>query len=636
MVPSGSELKTRLSAFGDDRRRYVRMWDMCLLFLQGRQNIVYDRMADDFRKARVDGSSVTINLMINIYRNLKSRLSVAYPSTTVLPSSPSAEDVVKAKSSEAALQYYWAAQNMGDKFQDCIGWLLTTGNVGLHTKYNGKDVVTEVITPYNMFFEPGTVDPKDSNWIAYSREVNRKDLEKAYPKHLELIKKSASASNIADDPSSRTMFGLGPSKTLRDRLTIYEVYFKNGERRVLLDSTYLFEGKWKGKIPPLQYIRYTAIPGRLWGLGALEPLIDIQLQYNKSRSQVIDNAELIGNPKWLVPKTAGIGPNAITSRKGEKIYYNPSGGAPTAVTPPSLPGFVLQNTSQLASEMLDVAGVHATTLGKRAIGVTSGKAIEALSGRDMTQLQDAMNNLAHACSNSAVVILSLMKAHYTEPKMVRMMDSLGDVVFRYLKSTDLVEDPEVFIEAGSLFRNEKQDRDEKILEMLQLQLIDKETALRELKFGTGNSFVSKKLQAIAHANDLLMAAASGAAIEIFPTDDLTAFSEVFGDFIQSAEYYNLPEDRQQYIRDVYISVASFGSEHEQMTKQHLQRTVFPPQAERPAEAMDLEVSLESPVAALQAEAEFDRTSSLKMARQMMDGDGTPEQGLRTTRMGGGG
>ena len=31
------------------------------------------------------------------------------------------------------------------------------------------------------------------------------------------------------------------------------------------------------------------------------------------------------------------------------------------------------------------------------------------------------------------------------------------------------------------------------------------------------------------------------------------------------------------------------------------------------------------VVCTRAEAEFDRTSSLKMARQMMDGDGTPEQ-----------
>ena len=634
MIPTGSEMQTRLNAFGDDRRRYSRMWDMTLLFIQGRQNVVYDRLSDDFRKARVEGASVTINLMINIYRNLKSRLAIAYPSTTVLPSSPSSEDVVKAKASEAALQYYWSAQDMSHKFQDCIGWLLTAGNVGLHTKFNGTDVVTEVIAPYNIYFEPGTIRPDESNWTAYSREVNREELIEAYPKFTEIIKKAA-AGNSGTTAFGQKTPGFGAAQQLRDRLTIYEIYFKNGERRVLLDSNYLFKGKWKGRVNPLQFVRYTSIPGRLWGLGAMEPLLDIQLQYNKSRSQIIENAEIIGNPKWLVPKTAGIGPNAITSRKGEKVYYNPSGGAPTPVTPPSLPGFVLQNASQLQSEMLDVAGVHATSLGKRAIGVTSGKAIEALSGRDMTQLQDAMNNLSNAASKQAVVILSLMRAHYSEPKMVRMMDSLGDVVFRYLRGTDLVDDPEVFIEAGSLFRNEKQDRDEKILEMLQLQLIDKDTALRELKFGTGNSFVSKKLQSIAHANDLLMAAVGGAAIEIFPTDDLTAFKEVFGEYIQGAEYYKLPEERQQYIRDVFISIATFGQEHQAAAEAHMRRTVFPRPVERPSDAMDMEVALESPVAAMQAEGEFDRMSSLKLARQMMDGDGTPEQGLRRTPMGGG-
>lgn len=633
-IPTGAELQNHLKSFMDDRRRYCRMWDMVLLFIQGRQNVVYDRMSDDFRKARIEGTSVTINLMINIYRNLKSKLAVAYPSTSVLPSSPSAEDVVKAKASEAALQYYWAAEEMSTKFEEALGWLLTTGNTGIHTKYNGSQVVTEIISPYHIFFEPGTTRPEESNWIAFSREVNRPDLIKAYPKFEDVIKKS-SVGNTNDTPSNTSMFGVGPQKSMRDRLTIYEIYFKDGDRRVLLDSTYLFKGKWSGKNMPLQFVRYTKIPGRLWGLGAMEPLIDIQMQYNKSRSQVIDNAEIIGNPKWLVPKTAGIGPNAITSRKGEKVYYNPSGGAPTLVTPPSLPGFVLHNTSQLASEMLDVAGVHATSLGKRAIGVTSGKAIEALSGRDMTQLQDAQNNLSAAAAKTAVVVLSLMRSHYSEPKMMRMMDSLGEVVFRYLKGTDLVDDPEVFIEAGSLFRNEKQDRDEKILEMLQLQLIDKETALRELKFGTGNSFVSKKLQAIAHANDLLEAAASGNAIEIFPTDDLVAFKEVFGDFIQSAEYYQLSQERQDYLRDVYISVASFGEEHEQAKEAYLRRTVFPRAPNNPEEMMDLEVAIQSPVAAMQSQGEGERVSTLSMARQMMDGDSTPGAGNRRTPMGGG-
>ena len=385
---------------------------------------------------------------------------------------------------------------------------------------------------------------------------------------------------------------------------------------------------------PVQIVRYCKIPGRLWGLGAVEPLLEIQISYNKVRSQIIENAELIGNPKWLIPKTAGVGPNSITSRKGEKIYYNPAGGVPTAVTPPSLPGFVLQNASQLASEMMDVSGLHATSLGKRAVGVTSGKAIEALSGRDMTQLQTTQNDLERASESLGKVVLTLMRRYYTEGKMMRMMDSMGRVVFKYLNSTDLVEDPEICIEAGSLFRNEKQDRDQRILDMLQLGLIEKDTALRELKFGTGNSYVSDKLQAMAHANDILMAAADGKPVEIFPTDDLQAFEQVFGEFIRSADYYELPYEQQSYVRDVFISIVTYNMPDQQAAEAHFKRTVFPRPVATTSAEQAVETAYQSPVSALQQEAEFDRMGSLKMAQQMVDE--VPEQGLRRTGMGGGG
>lgn len=631
-IPKASVMKTKLESFDNDKNRYSRTWDLCLLYLQGRQHLYYDQTANDFRRRGNNASNVTINLLINIYRNIESRLAINYPSLTVLPASPSPEDVVKAQTSEAALRYYWSRESMASVFEEAISWMITCGNVGLYTRYTGKDVCSEVIDPYRLYFEPGTTRLSESNYRAYCKLVNRDELEEAYPEFKEVIKKAAESDYKSP---LRSAFGLYPKEKLKDRLKIYEIFFGNNERRVLLDTTYLFKGKWVGPVNPLQMITYTDIPGRLWGLGCLEPLIDLQSQYNRSRAQVIENADLIGNPKWLIPKTAGVGPNAITNRRGEKVYYNPAGGAPTAITPPSLPGFVLQNISQIASEMMDVSGIHATSLGKRAIGVTSGKAIQELSSKDATQLQTTQANIEKAAADLGTVVLTLMKQYYSEGKMTRMMDSFGKVIFQYLHSTNLVEDPEVFIEAGSLFRNEKQDRDQKIVDMLQLGLIDKQTALTEMQFGTGNAFVTEKLEAMAHANDILQAAVLGHQIEIFTTDDLPAFGEVFSDFVRSPDYYQLPPERQEYIRDVLVSVQTFGKPEQQFVEQMVNDRVFPRATKDPAQAADQVIAMDSPVAALQQSQEFAKLNSLKIARQMMDGEANPEQGVRRTGMGGG-
>jgi hypothetical protein len=88
-------------------------------------------------------------------------------------------------------------------------------------------------------------------------------------------------------------------------------------------------------------------------MGSVEPLIEIQTNYNRAREQVIENADLIANPKWMIPKTAGLASGALGSKAGEKVFYNAAGGpAPHPVSMPSLPSYVLSNVQQLASEML--------------------------------------------------------------------------------------------------------------------------------------------------------------------------------------------------------------------------------------------------------------------------------------------
>lgn len=123
--------------------------------------------------------------------------------------------------------------------------------------------------------------------------------------------------------------------------------------------------------------------------------------------------------------------------------------------------------------MQDVAGIHSVSLGKRAVGISSGKAMNVITSRDMSQLQITQTRIEKAAARIAETTLMLMKQFYDQPKMMRMMDQAGQVIFNQLDATNLNDDPEVFIEAGSLFRNEALDRDAKVLELLQLGLIEK-------------------------------------------------------------------------------------------------------------------------------------------------------------------
>ena len=636
-LPKGSILKKDIEDSSRHRQRITRIWDMCSLFLQGKQHLQWDRNLNSYVGAPQPRGRprVTINMILNIYRNIQARLSVAYPSMTVLPSSPSTEDIQKAEAAETLLRYYWHTNEMKDVITQALEWLLMTGNAAFHTFYDPKTerVVTTAVSPYDVHFESGATSPAESEWVALSHIITRKALKEAYPEHAEFIGQSSDTpSNLHQTLYQRASGTVGVE--LKDRLEIFEVYTKEGGMGMLLGSKWLYKSDWPTNKSPISFVRYTNIPGRLWGVGLIEPLVELQVMYNKGRGQVIQNAELMGNPKWLVPKSSGVGKDALSdSRPGEKVMYNATAGPPPQqITAGALPAYVLDNIRQLSAEMLDVAGVHSTSLGKRAIGIESGAAIESLASRDSQQLQVTQQNIERSMTEVATCVLEMCKTYYNEPRMMRMMDETGRVIHKTLLTTDLCKDPEIYLEAGTLFRDEKPDRDQKILEMVKLQLLDKDEALRALDYRTGNDRVTKRMIGFSHAHDMLDAVIDGHAIEVMPSDDLEAFKEVFKGFMQTSKYYELPPERQDYIRDVLVSVLTFGKEDEEFERMELERTVFPRLSPKPKAAVSAMATMSSPMAAEQVGMQAGQMAQ----RRALTDDANPEQGLGRTQMGGGG
>jgi len=632
----GARFKKDIDRSRQQKLPFVRLWDMCNLFLQGKQHLRFDRnsqywVGDYPRNKR---HRVTINMILNIYRNMLARLSMAYPSLTVLPASDSVEDIVKAQSSETALKWYWHSSNVKDTLIELIESLLLTGNAALHTYYDADkdEVLTKAISAYDLFFEAGAATPDESRWCAVRTLVHKKELARAFPDHAEFINKSPAPSIVYNTSLNQTV-AMTQGYNLQDRVEIFEVFHKDGYTGILLQDKWLHKSKLPANTMPLQFVNYTHVPGRVWGIGLIEPLLELQVLYNRGRGQITENVELMGNPKWLIPKNAGISKNALsTSKPGEKVFYNANAGpAPQQIAAAPMPQYVYDNIKQLSAEMMDVAGIHSTSLGKRAIGIESGAAIEALAGKDMQQLQVTQENIEQAVRDMGNVVLKLMKNFFSEERMIRIMDATGQVVFRQLRSTELVDDPEIFIEAGSLFRDEKQDRDKKILELMQLGLLDREQALQELDFKTGNAYVTAKMRGLSHAQEMLNAVTRGHMIEIFPTDDIQAFIKVFGDFVQTKMFYELSPDRQQYIRDVLISCVVFGQPDEEAARAHNKRTVFPRVTDKEQNARAIIATSGSPEAQQQVAGAY---SNSLAQRRAVEGNPSPEQGLSNVRQGG--
>ena len=81
-----SNMKSKIQTSENSKRDARRAWDLSLLFLQGNQWLAYDTTLGRYelvRPKRGGNIHVTVNLLLNIYRNILSRLTVNYSLSTI-------------------------------------------------------------------------------------------------------------------------------------------------------------------------------------------------------------------------------------------------------------------------------------------------------------------------------------------------------------------------------------------------------------------------------------------------------------------------------------------------------------------------------------------------------------------------
>lgn len=557
---------------------YQLRWDRCENYINNNQLFGYsssgkdDATPIDMRRRK---GKLQINQLVNLYRQVTAQLITEYPSMAALPASDEDDDIEKSLAAETTLRYYWQAAKMRKVLRKAINWLVSAGTVGLRTRYNTqkKMVETEAIRPYDLRFEPYVNDPNDSAWIGVCSYVRLADLKAQYPEHAESLEQHAS-------PAVR-YYTYGPRSLPEDRYELYDVYHKEGRHEVWAGGTCCYSEETPGRRMPIQIIRYTEIEGFCWGMGLIEPLLESQDLYNDMRTQIRQNAKLMGNPKVLIPSEGKVSNKAFTDQPGEKILYS-GGTPPTSYQVPPLPQYIVEEPARIQSEMFDISGISGTVLGKRTIGVTSGVAIEQTAKNSVQQLQLTQDAIEDSVREVAADVLAYIKAYYNESKMVRMLDRAGKLIWSELSATRLEDDPEIFLEAGSLFRSEAQDRESKAMQYAKLGIITPEEAKKSLTFRTEPLKIIEQLEGLHHAREVLEAVVvlgprMGPQIDpmtgqpllnsvgkpilqqlprakIFPTDDLDALENVFGKYMRSEDFYKLDPPAQDAVENTYQQI----------------------------------------------------------------------------------
>lgn len=544
---------------------FRQIWEVCIEFVRGNQEPGLavggvNANGSNIANRIWQPENICINKILPIRNNVASRLTTAYPSMAVMPASDSVDDTMKMKASQLALRYFWNENKIKRKLKRGTLWLTDTGNYGLHEYFDEttNDVEVEVIAPFDLIYEPYISDYKEAEWVAIRRFTTKDAIALRFPDEI------ANIEELAETAKSQDGFKqIGPQSHPRDRIEIWEVYTIDGRHLLMLGSNVLWEGRTGTKDAPVQHVRFTEISGYLQGMGLVEVTLSSQIMRNRFLTQIMKNAYQVGNPKIMIPTESGVEPDAFAADTGEKIPFT-GGHPPIPWQPQSLPQYLVELPSRLDADMQDAANMNAVAMGKIS-GAKSGVAIDALTANNLSPLQLVQENIEEAVTDMASCVLQLMKAHYTEPKMIRMFDTNGSFVFHELKSTDLVDDPQVFLEAGSLFRSEAGDRDENTLKYLKAGLITPDQAKMSLSTHTVSLDFVDKMQQLRRAKDLLNAVVVfNKPLEgLTPVDDLEALLTVWKEFMSGPAFYRLPLAKQDVVDNSYQQIVQLVMQKQQ-------------------------------------------------------------------------
>lgn len=598
-----SEISKLSDQFRDASAPYYALWYLCTQAVSNwRTSVQADmslRMADTsdlnhFMRSR----DVNFALINPLYCTVVANMLVEEPAAGVLPATSSMDDIAKAEASAQWLHYHWNEANVSDQIGKAVEWAIVRGTAGMLTRHIGNGTVRqEPFGPDRLRAEPGITDPDASRFLGVTRlttksalmaqfvnrEMRADETPESYAAAVQSAKKAIDQARapVVFNSTSPQYMGELP----KGYVEVLEAYCRSGHWYLLVgNGTVLASGITEGGVMPIQVLRYIRVPDEFWGVGMVELCLAPQYAYSTIINQIIRNARLMSNPKVLIDRASKVDPNAFSSAVGEKVFYN--GKAPTVWAPAALPQYMQALPPQLQSTMFDTAGVHGVSTGKRQVGITSGRAVEAMASKDSAQRMQTMRAVSVMVRDMSKVTLVYIKAFTSEDKAARQMDQYGKPALRFLKATDIVDDPEVFIEADTLFVMDARARESRILEEVRLGLLDPADAKKMLKSRLDPTESLRMLADVQHAKQALgtvimqgymvpdplfdaeaidpmtgmpATAPMVRSVDLYPTDNFKVFTDVIGDFIRSDDFQQLDLKQREDVHQFYLYVLQMAA-----------------------------------------------------------------------------
>lgn len=525
-----------------------KQWYINTSFFLGQQWITWDSTTRAIRSTDAPPWRVrlTINLVQGVARKIVAKILAAKPTWAVSPATGDSVDIERSRIGEKVARGYWNGKlRMGQNLWHSLNWMSVCGTGGLRLYWdqtagdtfeasiddiddkktrdkvkkrskrkdnkvdlNTGDAAVEPVPPFALDPDPAATGPEDLTHLIHSRLRSRAWVKERYPEKADRVQYGSSEnkdhyerrlSDMAGPQAFETLVGGSSDNSVtEDGVVVHDIWglpvpgHPGGVHAVVAGDVVLAleenPYRYDGQVAlPFAIFREIVVPGRFWGTCALEQALGLQSNLNASRSQLVENRNMMSRPKWAVPRGANIGDHALTSEPGEVFEHTP-GLEPKPVTPPPLPPYVIRELEQTRQDFQDVTHLHEVSNAQAPANVRSGVAIAQLQEQDTTVLIPTIHNIEFELAKLGSMLLHLLSLNVDEERLIKIVGEETSTDFQSFTGSQLKGDRDgvnyfdVNVSMASQLGLSKEAQRNTVIQLAQLfpQLFATETAQKKL------------------------------------------------------------------------------------------------------------------------------------------------------------
>lgn len=491
-----------------------RQWYLNLAFYFGKQNVqlmksgsfatsstrLYTPAAPPWRARPV------INRIRSTIRTELAQLITNKPNAMVIPASAEDRDMYAAMAGEQIWQNLYQDKKLRSIIRKAMWWTLVCGtgyikaywdsNAGEQTILSdgspGKmgDITYSHETPFHIMVPDLREEELENQpFVIHAQTKSPEFIQMNFGE--DVLKQAQSSEQELLEETYLNMIGT-QSLQKQQSILVLEVWVKPGSLPMFPEGAFFtvvgsrivqgFQG-WPFAHGRYPFAKFDHIPsGKFYATSLIEDLIPLQKEFNRTRGQIIEAKNRMAKPQ-LMAYRGSVDVSKMTTEPGQVIGVTPGFEMPRPIPMQDLPSYVPQELDRILIDWNDISGQHEVSKGQVPPGVTAATAISYLQERDESKLVTTFDSLEEGIEKIAQMSLSYVSQFWDVERIVRVTGPEGSFDAMTLKGSDLANNLDIRIEAGSSLPVSKAAKQAFIMDLMKMGFIDPNKGLEVMEMG---------------------------------------------------------------------------------------------------------------------------------------------------------